>query len=67
MVDSHPITVASIKQLAKERLPESVWTYYITGSDDERTANRNESIYDRQVLSFLHFVALSVTELTSVT
>lgn len=46
MAAPDPITVASIKQLAKERLPKPVWDYYVTGSDDERTARRNESIYD---------------------
>ncbi|KAH8880213.1 FMN-dependent dehydrogenase [Thozetella sp. PMI_491] len=48
--DPTPITIADIKELARRRLTNEVWEYYITGSDDQKSAERNESIYEKVML-----------------
>ncbi|KAI6914594.1 FMN-dependent dehydrogenase [Hortaea werneckii] len=45
-----PITIADIKEIAKAKLRPDVWSYYITGADDEQSVRRNESIYERILL-----------------
>jgi (S)-2-hydroxy-acid oxidase len=44
-----PITVAEIKNMAEQKLPEQVWDYYVTGADSEQTLRRNEAVYNQCV------------------
>ncbi|KAF2015231.1 FMN-dependent dehydrogenase [Aaosphaeria arxii CBS 175.79] len=48
--DASPITIAEVKDIARKRLPNNVWQYYETGTDDEFLVERNEAIYKELLL-----------------
>jgi hypothetical protein len=47
---TEPIAVAEIKAIAKAKLEDRVWDYYITGADEQKTVKRNETVFDEYVL-----------------
>jgi hypothetical protein len=50
---SEPIAVAEIKAIAKAKLEDRVWDYYITGADEQKTVERNEAVFDEYVVTLL--------------
>ncbi|KAF4333016.1 FMn-dependent dehydrogenase [Fusarium beomiforme] len=48
--NAKPITVDEIKALAKQRLPEYVWLYYVDGADTQSTTSHNEEVYKSLVI-----------------
>lgn len=46
-MSDHPVTVAEIKELAKQKLDPAAYEYYRTGADQEQTLVRNSHIYQQ--------------------
>jgi hypothetical protein len=49
-----PITLSEVQSLAQQKLGKQVWDFYVSGADDQRSAQRNQSAYD-QYVHFLPF------------
>ena len=47
---SMPLTIAEFEVIAKSRLPEQVWDYYVSGSDEQKSIKRNRRAFERLLL-----------------
>lgn len=45
--DDDPITVEEVRKIAERKLPQNVYDYYASGSDDQLAVCRNARAFDR--------------------
>lgn len=50
-LESDPITIREIKEIAKKNLSKEAWDYYSTGVSFEQTLSRNETIFNKSVMA----------------
>lgn len=48
--NERPFTVADLEVIAKSKLPEQVWDYYVSGADEQTSIRRNRRAFDRLLL-----------------
>lgn len=44
-----PITIEDLETIARRKLPQNVYDYYASGSDDQNCLRRNREAFDRYV------------------
>lgn len=42
-----PITIEDLETIARRKLPQNVYDYYASGSDDQNCLRRNREAFDR--------------------
>lgn len=57
-----PLSVAGFEAIAKTKLKQQVWDYYVSGSDEQTTIKRNRSSFDRLLLRPRVFRDVSVID-----
>lgn len=47
MPQADPITIDQVEALAQQELPDQVYDYYASGSDDQKALKSNRTDYDK--------------------